>query len=67
MGHLMTSAIERIIEFIINSFAHIWPYLLVSIPLAVGVKMSGASRHIKRAFEGRPAVAILLARIALSM
>ena len=61
MGHLMTSAIERIIEFIINSFAHIWPYLLVSIPLAVGVKMSGASRHIKRAFEGRPAVAILLA------
>lgn len=57
----MAHNIERIIDFIINSFIHVWPYLLLSIPLAVGVKMSGASRHIKRAFDGHPATAILLA------
>jgi uncharacterized membrane protein YraQ (UPF0718 family) len=57
----MATTIEGIIEFIINSFAHVWPYLLLSVPLAVGVKMSGGSRHIKRAFEGHPAPAILLA------
>jgi uncharacterized membrane protein YraQ (UPF0718 family) len=57
----MPTEISRIIDFIINSFIHVWPYLLLSIPLAVGVKMSGASRHIKRAFEGHPTTAILLA------
>lgn len=57
----MTADIERIIDFIVNSFTHVWPYLLLSIPLAVGVKMSGASRHIKRAFDGHPTIAILLA------
>jgi hypothetical protein len=57
----MTADIERIIDFIVKSFIHVWPYLLLSIPLAVGVKMSGASRHIKRAFDGHPAIAILLA------
>jgi uncharacterized membrane protein YraQ (UPF0718 family) len=57
----MTADLDRIIDFIINSFIHVWPYLLLSIPLAVGVKMSGASRHIKRAFDGHPVTAILLA------
>jgi uncharacterized membrane protein YraQ (UPF0718 family) len=40
---------------------HVWPYLLLTIPLAVAVQMSGASRYIKRAFRGRPLVAVLLA------
>jgi len=57
----MPADIDRIVDFIINSFIHVWPYLILSIPLAVGVKMSGASRHIKRAFDGHPAIAILLA------
>ena len=57
----MPTDINRIIDFIIKSFIHVWPYLLLSIPLAVGVKMSGASRYIKRAFDGHPATAILLA------
>jgi hypothetical protein len=57
----MATDIDRIIDFIISSLIHVWPYLLLSIPLAVGVKMSGASRHIKRAFDGHPATAILLA------
>jgi uncharacterized membrane protein YraQ (UPF0718 family) len=57
----MLADIDRVIDFIIKSFIHVWPYLLLSIPLAVGVKMSGASRHIKRAFDGHPITAILLA------
>lgn len=46
---------------ILRSFGSLWPYLLITIPLAVAVKMSGASRYIDRAFAGRPATAILLA------
>ncbi len=51
-------------QFIFDAFLHIWPYLLVTIPLAVAVQMSGASKYIKRAFEARPLIAILLATIA---
>jgi len=50
-------------NFIFGAFLHIWPYLLVTIPLAVAVKMSGASKYIKRAFQARPLAAIFLATI----
>jgi uncharacterized membrane protein YraQ (UPF0718 family) len=59
-----TTVIDQIFEignFILNAFWHIWPYLLVTIPLAVAVQMSGASRHISRAFQARPVIAIFLA------
>ena len=46
---------------IVAAFLHVWPYLLLTIPLAVAVQMSGASRYINRAFRGRPLVAVLLA------
>ena len=59
----MITPILEISQFIINAFLHIWPYLLVTIPLAVTVQMSGASKYIKRAFEARPLTAILLATI----
>ncbi len=59
----MLEQITAICDFIINSFFHIWPYLLVTIPLAVVVQMSGASRYIKRAFQARPLAAILLATV----
>jgi uncharacterized membrane protein YraQ (UPF0718 family) len=59
----MLDQITRISDFIIDSFFHIWPYLLVTIPLAVVVQMSGASRYIKRAFQARPITAILLATV----
>ena len=59
----MITAILEIVEFMMEAFLHIWPYLLITIPLAVAVQMSGASRHIKRAFEARPLTAILLATI----
>ena len=48
-------------QFIFESFLHIWPYLLLTIPLAVAVNLSGASRYINRAFVARPIIAILLA------
>ena len=59
----MITHILNISQFIFEAFLHIWPYLLVTIPLAVAVQMSGASRYIKRAFEARPLIAILLATV----
>ncbi len=57
----MLDQISTIVNFIVASFLHIWPYLLVTIPLAVAVNMSGASKYINRAFKARPLVAIILA------
>ena len=59
----MITPILEIGQFIIDAFLHIWPYLLVTIPLAVAVQVSGASKYIKRAFEARPLTAILLATL----
>jgi len=55
--------IIRISNFIGESFLHIWPYLVVTIPLAVAVQMSGASKYIKRAFGAKPMTAIVLATV----
>ncbi len=55
--------IKEIAVFIMNAFVHTWPYLLVTIPLAVVVKLSGASRYIKKAFNYSPLVAVLLATV----
>ena len=57
----MSSEILKIVDFMGEAFLHIWPYLLVTIPMAVAVNMSGASRYIKRAFDAGPVAAILLA------
>ena len=35
--------LAKIAEYIIESFLHIWPYLLITIPLAVGVQITGAA------------------------
>ena len=57
----MLNQISTIAQFIVAAFIHIWPYLVVTIPLAVAVNMSGASKYINRAFQARPIVAIILA------
>ena len=57
----MITDLTVIANFIIDAFVHIWPYLLVTIPLAVAVRMSGASKYINDAFKTRPMVAIFLA------
>jgi uncharacterized membrane protein YraQ (UPF0718 family) len=59
----MTTEILKITEFMINAFIHIWPYLVITIPIAVAVNMSGASKHIKRAFDAGPVAAIFLATL----
>jgi uncharacterized protein len=48
-------------QFIWQNFLAIWPYLLITIPLAVAVNLSGASKYINRAFQASPLVAIVLA------
>lgn len=57
----MTNEILKIVDFMGEAFLHIWPYLLVTIPVAVAVNMSGASKYIKRTFDAGPVAAILLA------
>jgi uncharacterized membrane protein YraQ (UPF0718 family) len=59
----MTTELYKIADFMINAFVHIWPYLVITIPIAVAVNMSGASKHIKRAFDAGPIAAILLATL----
>lgn len=48
-------------HFIWENFLQIWPYLLITIPLAVATNLSGASKYVNRALQARPLVAILLA------
>ena len=57
----MLPTLTFIVEFVVSGFLNIWPYLLVTIPLAVAVQMSGASRYIRRAFLAQPILAIFLA------
>jgi uncharacterized membrane protein YraQ (UPF0718 family) len=52
-----------ILEFMGSNFIHILPYMLVSIPVAVMVRVSNASQYIRKAMTGHPAKAILLATI----
>jgi len=59
----MLEPILKISQFILEAFLHIWPYVVVTIPLAVAVQMSGASKYIKRAFEARPLTAVVLATV----
>ena len=59
----MSTHIIAIAEYILESFLHTWPYLLITIPIAVAVKMSGASKYINRAFTTRPFIAIILATL----
>jgi uncharacterized membrane protein YraQ (UPF0718 family) len=59
----MLDQVISILNYIVDSFLHIWPYLLVTIPIAVAVQMSGASKYISKAFKAQPLVAILLATL----
>lgn len=53
--------VVKIADFILDSLVHIWPYLLITIPLAVAVKFSGAAKFIHMAFNQNPIASILLA------
>ena len=43
----------KIAEFIIASFVHIWPYLIITIPLAVLIRLSDISKLLKVVQIGR--------------
>ncbi len=58
MNHLI-----EIATFIYNSFLHIWPYLLITIPLAVLVKITGAASYINKVMKMQPMLAIILATL----
>jgi uncharacterized protein len=53
--------ILKISEFIIKSFLHIWPYLLITIPLAVVVNFTGTAKYINKALTRNPFLSIILA------
>ncbi|HLN74743.1 MAG: permease [Methylococcaceae bacterium] len=55
--------ITYILNFIIQSFIHVWPYLLITIPLAVWVNLSDFSRHFKTLMTKSPWLSILLATV----
>ncbi len=60
---MLFDEVLKIGDFIFQSFLHIWPYLLLTIPFAVAIQMTGASKYIKRAFAARPLVAIVFATV----
>ncbi|MCG9970938.1 permease [Christiangramia crocea] len=55
--------IFRISQFVVDSFIHIWPYLVITIPIAVFVNVSGVSKRIHRIVDAKPLVSVLLATI----
>ena len=57
----MFGELRFIFNFVVENLLAIWPYLLITIPIAVAVQLSGASKFIQRALTARPLVAILLA------
>ncbi len=59
----MANQIIEIADFMVKAFLHIWPYLVITIPIAVAVNMSGASKYIKQAFDAGPITAIFLATL----
>jgi len=42
---LKMEQITYILNVIMKSFIHVWPYLLITIPLAVWVNLSDFSKH----------------------
>lgn len=55
--------ISNIASFVLDSFIHIWPYLIITIPLAVFTRMSGASRYINKVFSYNQVVSVFLATL----
>jgi uncharacterized membrane protein YraQ (UPF0718 family) len=59
----MMQQIQIILNTALTGLLHIWPYLIITIPIAVAVQVSGVSKKIGRVFNGRPVISILLATI----
>jgi uncharacterized membrane protein YraQ (UPF0718 family) len=59
----MFEEIQVFAGMMFQGFARLLPYVLLTIPIAVAVQMSGAAKHIRKAFAARPVPAIILATI----
>ncbi len=59
----MLAEIQTVLTMMLQGLLRLWPYLLLTIPLAVAVNLSGAARYIRKAFAARPIPAIVLATI----
>ena len=59
----MLGQIYEFINLILNSLWHIWPYLIITIPLAVVVKLSEAAKYIRMVLTKKPIISIFLATI----
>ena len=57
----MITELQFLMSFVVENLVRIWPYLLITIPVAVAVQLSGASKYIRRALTAKPMVAIILA------
>src|SRR5210317_7748 len=55
--------VYSIVKIIADSFLHLWPYFVITIPLAVTLNLFGAASLIRKALNRRPLAAILLATI----
>jgi uncharacterized membrane protein YraQ (UPF0718 family) len=50
-----------ILDFIVRAFLHILPFLALSVPLAVLLKRSGASKRIEGFLRGNPVISVVAA------
>lgn len=55
--------ITYILDFILTSIIHVWPYLLVTIPLAVWMNLSDYSKYFKVVMSKSPWLSIILATV----
>jgi uncharacterized protein len=62
-GDIMFNELVRIIQFILNNFIHIWPYLLLTIPLAVFIRIKDRFGFLQSLINKKPLVSILIATI----
>lgn len=56
----MWNEIVKIGSFMVTVLAKVWPYLLISLPLGIAVRLSPAGEYLKRTLNKRPIVGILL-------
>jgi len=50
-----------LISYIFDSFLHIWPFLIISVPAAILLRRSGKVNQMRRVISGSPVTSVLLA------
>jgi len=63
LNFFIMDEIIRISQYVFKSFLHIWPYLVITIPLSVVINLSGTSKYISHVFGKNPLVSVFLATI----